>query len=358
MEHTPYTLFPGNLASSRSVSLTPPAIRGPNAGTPLPSFATVQPYRIPSRRPRNAFIIFRDVFLAANKNILPRQQTKVSTIAGAIWRGLSEEQQLIYQTLARLEREVYEHDNPAPASQRRVSSGSRNSRGRRGIPVQSVDDLLHGPIALDLDPQVFLYRAPSIAPTAAYEISRAQYPTFSMMNGTTDAVLHDVHTTQGQIRHGQATQGTQTSRQSSASASIQATLAETSVTDSQFHNPVSYYRDTSGQSFAVMNQAVIPQYLPSTPIAAPIAHRPDPVATSFIHHQLNRNTHNQGWGEPSTIHTSASSSVEVGSFNYGGGSTHGEGSSAYYGHPAENTWDGFQDHQRQPWSSGHSGQSS
>lgn len=55
--------------------------------------------------------------------MLPRQKTEVSTIAGTIWRGLSEEQQLIYQTLARLERETYERDNPAPASQRRVSAG-------------------------------------------------------------------------------------------------------------------------------------------------------------------------------------------------------------------------------------------
>ncbi|KAK0234958.1 hypothetical protein EDD85DRAFT_954469 [Armillaria nabsnona] len=106
-----------------------------------------------------------------------------------------------------------------------------------------------------------------------------------------------------------------------------------------------------------MNQTAIPQYLPSAPVVAPIARRPNPDP-AFIHQQLAGNTynHNNGWGEPSTTYTSASSSVEVGSSNYGGGSTHGEGSSAYYGHPADNTWDGFQDRQRQLWSSSYSGQ--
>ncbi len=209
--------------------------------------------------------------------MLPRQQTEVSTIAGAIWRGLSDEQQLIYQTLARLEREAYERDNPAPASQPRVSAGgngSRSSRGRRMIPSQSVVDVLHGPGA-----QAFLYRAPTAAPTAAPEIPRVQYSTSSMMNGNTDGVLHDVYFTQGQgmidTHHGQATQGLQTSHQWRASASIPTVITETSVSDSQTHNPVSYYRDTSGQSFAVMNQTAIPQYLPSTPVVAPIARRPN-----------------------------------------------------------------------------------
>ncbi len=72
------------------------------------------------------------------------------------------------------------------------------------------------------------------------------------------------------VQHGQATQGLQTSYQWPASISIPASLTETSVSDSQTHNPVSYYRDTSGQSFMIMNQAAIPQYLPSAPIVAPI----------------------------------------------------------------------------------------
>ncbi len=227
-------------------------------------------------------MIFREVFLAVNKYILPRQQTDVSIIAGKIWHGLSDEQQLIYQTLARLEREAYEHDNPVPASQLRVSAGgngSRSRRGRRMIPSQSVVDVLHGPGTQDMDAQAFLPRAPIVAPPAALEIPRIQYPTSSMMNGNTDAVLHDAYFTQGQgmidVQHGHATQGMQTSYQWPASISIPTATPETSVSASQIPNPVSYYRDTSGQTFAIMDQTAIPQYLPSTSIVAPIARRPN-----------------------------------------------------------------------------------
>ncbi|PBK66064.1 hypothetical protein ARMSODRAFT_1048629 [Armillaria solidipes] len=359
-----HTLLLSDLAlSDNSLQLFPPATRASSASTPVSSSTPTRP----CRRPRNAFIIFRDVFLAVNKNILPRQQTEVSSIAGAIWRGLSGEQQLIYQTLARLEREAYERDDPAPALQRRVSAGandSRNSRRRRVIPSQSVVDLLHGPVAQGMDAQAFLYRAPTIAPTATPEIPRVQYPSSFMMNGNTDAVFLDVHTTQGQgiieVQHGQATQGLRTSHQGPASISVptQATaITETSISDSQ--TPVSYYRDTSGQSFAIMNQTAIPQYLPSAPIVAPIARRPNPDP-AFTHQQLAGNTynHNNSWGGLSATHASASSSVEVGSSNHGGGSTHGGGSSAYYEHPAENTWDDSQYRQHQLWSSGYSGQPS
>ncbi|SJL09056.1 uncharacterized protein ARMOST_12432 [Armillaria ostoyae] len=353
-----------NLALER---LNAPATRASNALTPVSSSTPTQPYQTPGRRPRNAFIIFRDVFLAVNKNMLPRQQTEVSAIAGAVWRGLSDEKQLIYQTLARLEREAYERGNPAPASQRRVSaaggSGSRNSRGHRMIPSQSAVNVLHGPGAQDMDAQAFLYRAPTIAPAAASEMPRIQDPISFMMNGNTDKVLHDVHTTQGQgmidVHHGQATQGLQTSHQWPASASIRTAIAETSVSDSQIPNPVSYYRDTSGQSFAIMNQTAIPQYLPSAPIVAPIARHPNLVATSFTHHQLGGNIYNQGWGEPLASHASASSSVGVGSSSLEVGlPNHGGGSSIYYEHPPENTWDGSQYRQHQLWSSGYSGQPS
>ncbi|KAK0487995.1 hypothetical protein EDD18DRAFT_648077 [Armillaria luteobubalina] len=194
------------------------------------------------------------------------------------------------------------------------------------------------------------YRAPNIAPTAAPEIPRDQLPTSSLMNSNTDPVFLDVHATQGQgmvdTYHGQATQGRLTSHQWPASASISTTVAETFVSDSQIPSPVYYYRDASGQSFAIMNQTAIPQYRSSAPTVAPIARHPDPVATSLTYHQLDDNTYDQGWGESST-YTSASSSLEVGTSNYGGGSIQGEGSSAYYGHPAENTWDGFQESQHQ-----------
>ncbi len=72
---------------------------------------------------------------------------------------------------------------------------------------------------------------------------------------------------------GQATRGMQTSHQWPASSMIPTATPETSVSDSQIHNPVSHYHDTSGQSFALTNQTAIPQYLPAAPVVAPVAHR-------------------------------------------------------------------------------------
>jgi hypothetical protein len=147
------------------------------------------------------------------------------------------------------------------------------------IPSQSVVDVLHGPDTQDMDAQAFLHHAPTAAPTAALEIPCVQYLTSSMMNGNTDAVLHDAYFTQGQgmidTHHGHATQGMQTSHQWPASISIPTAITETSVSDPQIPDHVSYYRDTSGQSFAVMNQTAIPQYLPLAPVVAPIARRPN-----------------------------------------------------------------------------------
>ncbi|KAK0234952.1 hypothetical protein EDD85DRAFT_1024834 [Armillaria nabsnona] len=177
------------------------------------------------------------------------------------------------------------------------------------------------------------------------------------MNSNTDVVPHNVHQTSIDLQHGQATQSMPTSHQWPAFTSIPTAVTETSFSDSQIHYPVSFYGDTSGQSFAIMNQAAIPQH-PSAPVVALITHRPNPVATSFTPHQLDGNTYNQGWGEPLTTYAFASSSVEVGSSNHGGGSIHGGGSSTYYEHPPENTWDDSQYRQHQFWPSGYSGQPS
>lgn len=140
-------------------------------------------------------------------------------------------------------------------------------------------DLPHWPVAQGIDTQDFVSYAPTITPTAASEIPRVQYPTSFMMYGNTGAVLHDVHFTHGQgminAHHGQATQGPQTAHQWPPSISIPTAITETSVSDSRIPDAVSYYRDTSGQSFAIMNQTAIPQYLPSALVVAPIPHRPN-----------------------------------------------------------------------------------
>ncbi|PBK89614.1 hypothetical protein ARMGADRAFT_1033149 [Armillaria gallica] len=350
-----YALFPGDLALSHNGSLTLPATRTSNATTSLPSVAAAQPYRIPRRHPRerDSFTIFLDVLIAMYKSRLPTQRTEARRIARTFWNGLPREEQLFYETLARQEREDYERDDAAPALQHRVSardSGLRSSRGRQMVSSRSVvdRDLSHWPAA-QVDSQAFVNRAPTITPTVAPGIPRVQYPNSFMMNVNTDLVAHHVYTTEGQamidLQHGQATQGMPTSHQWPASTSIPTAVTETSISDSQIHNSVSYYHDASGQSFGIMNQTAIPQHLPSAPVVAPVAHRPNPVTVLFTHHQLDGNiyNHNNGWGEPSTSHASTSSSVEV-------------GSSAYYEHPAENTWDDSRDRQHQLWSSGYSGQ--
>ncbi|KAK0216808.1 hypothetical protein IW262DRAFT_1506813 [Armillaria fumosa] len=334
-----YTLFHGDLAPAHNNgSLTPPATRTSNATTSLPSYAAVLADETP--------LLYSSMLIA-----LP------------IWDGLAREEQLFYETLARREREFCGRDHATPALQRRVSardSGSRNIRGRQMVLSRSVlsRDLPHLPVA-QVDPQALVNRVPIMTPTAAPEILGIQYFNSSTMNVNTDPVAHNVHTIEEQpmidLRHGQATP---TSPRWPVSISIPPAVTETSISDSQIHDSVPYYHDTSGQSFLITNQPTTPQYLPSAPIVAPIAYRPNPVATSFTYHQLDENTYDQGWGEPSTTYTSASSSLEVGTSNYGGRCTQGERSSAYYGHPAESTWDGFQDHQHQPWSSGYSGQSS
>ncbi|KAK0234956.1 hypothetical protein EDD85DRAFT_841223 [Armillaria nabsnona] len=198
-----YASFPGNLALSHNGLLIAQAS---NTLTPVSSSTPTQPYRIPRRRRRgrDAFAVFVDVYIAKHKHRLPTQKTKVRLIARSIWDRLPREEQLIYQKLAREEREDYERDNAAPALQRCVSargSGSRNSRGCQmaAHSLSIVDrDLPHWPVAQGMDTQTFLYRAPTVAPTAAPEIPRVQYSTSSMMNGNTDAVLHDVYFTQGQ----------------------------------------------------------------------------------------------------------------------------------------------------------------
>ncbi|KAK0475778.1 hypothetical protein IW261DRAFT_1492899 [Armillaria novae-zelandiae] len=367
-----YALFPGDLAPAHNNgSLAPPATRTSNALTSLPFYAAAQPsqtlHHRRSPRPRDAFTIFLHVFTAQYKNRLPTHRNEVRLIARPIWDGLAREERHFYETLARQEREFCERNHTTPVLQRHVSArdgGSRNSGEHQMVLPRSVlgRDIPHRPIA-QVDPQAFVNRVPIRTPTAVSESLRTQYPNSSVMNVNTDVlVAHNVHTTEGQVmidvQHEQARQGMPTSHQWPASISIPPAVTETSIGDSQIRDSVPFYRDTSGQSFLIMDRPTTPQYLPSAPVAVPIAHRPNPVATLLTHHQFDGNTYNQGLGELSTVHTSASSSTEVGSFNYGGGSTHGEGSSAYYGHPAESTWDGFQDNQRQFWSSDHSGQSS
>ncbi|KAK0487994.1 hypothetical protein EDD18DRAFT_1191718 [Armillaria luteobubalina] len=346
-----YTLFHGDLAPAyNNGSLTPPATRTSNATASIPSYAAAQPYQTLHRRsprPRDAFTIFLHVFTAQYKNRLPTHRTEVRLIARPIWDGLAREERLFYETLARQEREFCQRDHTTPALQRRVSvrnGGSRNSRGHQMALSRSVlgGDVPHWPVT-QVESQVFVNHAPTMTPTAAPGSLGIQYPTFSMMNVNTDPVAHNVHTIEGQsmidLQHGQATP---TSHQWPASISIPPAVTETSVSDSQIHDSVPYYRDTLIQSFLITNQPTTPQYLPSAPVVVPIAHRPNPVATLLTHHQFDGSTYNQGLDELLTVHTSAS--MELGSFNYSGGSTHGEGSSTYYGQPAENTWDGFQDH--------------
>ncbi|KAK0435689.1 uncharacterized protein EV420DRAFT_1592664 [Desarmillaria tabescens] len=340
-----YDSFPNNLllAHNGTLALAPPASR---TAAPVPSFAATQPYQIRGRRPRNPSTIFRDIFFATYKVLLPSNEAEVSRLASDAWHELSEEERLFYKTIAKLEKEAYELGKSTHALQRRGSTGdkgSKNDGGRRMIPSLSVANLPYGSVAQGMDAQSFFYRTPTAAP----EIPRIQYPPFFMTN--TDTITHDVHATQGQgmtdVQHGRATQSMQTSQQWPP---VPAAFAESS--DSQIHNPVSYYHDVSGQSFAVMNQAVIPQYLPSAPAAAPVVHRPNPTTASFTHHQHDGNTynHNNGWGEPSTTYASSSSFAEIGSSNHDAGSnnhgrapTHDGGPSTYYELPAENTWDGL-----------------
>ncbi|KAK0183681.1 hypothetical protein F5146DRAFT_708287 [Armillaria mellea] len=339
-----YASFPGNLASYNSSS-TPPVIRASNTTTPLTSFASALIPRRRRRRGRDAFAVFVDVYIAKHKYSLPTPKAEVRLIARPIWDGLPKEEQIFYETLARREREYYEHDNAAPALQRRVSAqgdGSRNSRGRQmaAHSLSVVDrDLPQWLVAQGMDTQD-VYYAPAITPTTASGIPPIQHPDSFMMDVNIDAVPHN---TLGQdmihSQHGQATQGVRANRQRQASFFIPAVATVPSASDSQNYNTVPYYRDTSGQIFAVMNQPAMPQYFSSAPVVAPVAHHPNPATVSFTPYQLDGNihNHNSGWAEPSTTYTSASSSVEVVSSSRAGGSTYGGGSSPRYQHPAENT---------------------
>ncbi|KAK0488012.1 hypothetical protein EDD18DRAFT_1335299 [Armillaria luteobubalina] len=286
----PYVLFPGDLAlAHNSGSLTPPATRTSNATASLPTYAAAQRYQTLHRRsprPRDAFTIFLHVFTAQYKNRLPAHRTEVRLIALPIWDGLAREERLFYETLARQEREFCERGHTTPALQRRVSArdgGSRNSRERQMVLNRSVAgrDQPHWPVA-QVDPQAFVNRFPIMTPTAADENLRIQYPSSSIidvMDVSTDVVAHNVCTTEGQamidLQHGQATQGMPTSHQWLPSISIPPVVTESSISDSLIHDSVPYYRDISGQSFLITNQSTTPQYLPSAPVVAPIAHRPN-----------------------------------------------------------------------------------
>ncbi|KAK0234959.1 hypothetical protein EDD85DRAFT_954470 [Armillaria nabsnona] len=333
MAHTlqPYTLL-SDLALVHNGSSTPPVAQTSNATTLVP--------KTPSRRPRTPFIIFRDVFLAANKNMLPKRQIEVNAIAGPVWHGLSEEQQLVYKTLARLEREVYERDNPAHALQHRGSSGGKGSKDDQGctrIPSQSAADLPHGPGIQGTEAQNFPYHAPTTAPAVAPRVPHVQNPTLFMMN--TDEMLYDVHATQGQsmvdTQHGYAARNMQFSYQWPASTSVATTFAEQS--DPQIHNHATYYHNASGQNFAIMNPTAILQYLPSVPAVAPTAHGLNPLPVAFYRHELDANADVRN----DASHSSAASSMEVGS------STGKREFLPYYERPAPNTWDDLQYHQRQ-----------
>ncbi|KAK0186423.1 hypothetical protein F5146DRAFT_1161298 [Armillaria mellea] len=238
------------------------------------------------------FIIFQNVFLAANKNTLPRRQVEVNAIAGPVWHGLSEEQQLVYQTLARLEREAYERDNPAHALQH------------------------HG--------------QQLICPTG--QIPHIQNAPF-MVN--TNEMLYDVYATQGQsivgAQHRYAALKMQLSYQWPPSTSVSATFAEHS--GPQVHNHATYYHDASGQDFTIMNL----QYLAPVPTITTTAHGPNPPTAAFYRNELDKNTDVHGVSQ-----LSPSSSMEVGS------STSERESPPYYEHPSQSTRDGLQYHQRQP----------
>ncbi|KAK0436851.1 uncharacterized protein EV420DRAFT_1770235 [Desarmillaria tabescens] len=199
------------LAHNGTLALAPPASR---TAAPVPSFAATQPYQIRGRRPRNPSTIFRDIFFATYKVLLPSNEAEVSRLASDAWHELSEEERLFYKTIAKLEKEAYELGKSTHALQRRGSTGdkgSKNDGGRRMIPSLSVANLPYGSVAQGMDAQSFFYRTPTAAP----EIPRIQYPPFFMTN--TDTITHDVHATQGQgmtdVQHGRATQSMQTSQQ-------------------------------------------------------------------------------------------------------------------------------------------------
>ncbi|KAK0436836.1 uncharacterized protein EV420DRAFT_1652372 [Desarmillaria tabescens] len=254
--------------------------------------------------------------------------------------------------MARLEREVYECDIPTQhCGSSAGSNSSGNSRWRSRAPSWTAADPPHEPLTIGIDRQASVYHAPTIAPTAAPAIPRVQYLASFPMNIDDNVMLQDVHVTQGQ-RNQQvhATQGMEAPYQPQASISVPAAITESS--DSQIHNPVPYYHNASSQSFnAVMNQAAaITQYLPSAPVAAPVARCLNPVTTLSTHHWLDGDTYNRnnGWGEPSTMYASSSSFVEVGSSNHGAGSNshgrepnHDGEPSTCYEFPPENIWDGL-----------------
>ncbi|KAK0216814.1 hypothetical protein IW262DRAFT_1463753 [Armillaria fumosa] len=317
----PYILL-SDLALVHNDSSTLPAAQT-NASTSVP--------KTPSRRPRTPFIIFRDVFLAANKNTLPRRQIEVNAIAGPVWQGLSEEQQLVYKMLARLEKDAYERDNPTHALQYHGSSGgkgSKNDRGRRKIPSRSAAD------QPGTEAQGLPSHTPTTAPAVAPQVPRGP----SMTN--TDEMLDDAHATHGQsiddAQHRYAAQNMQFLYQLPASTSVAATFAEYS--DPQIHSHAAYYHDASGQNFAIMNPIAILQCLPSAPTVTPIAHGPNLLSATF-QHQLDTNADVRN-----VSLLSPASSME------GGSSTGERESSLYYERPAQNTWEDLQYRQRQLWS--------
>ncbi|KAK0487996.1 hypothetical protein EDD18DRAFT_1335284 [Armillaria luteobubalina] len=318
----PYTLL-SDLALVHNDLSTLPAAQTSNASMSAP--------KTPSRRPRTPFIIFRDVFLAANKNTLPRRQIEVNAIAGPIWQGLSEEGQAVYKMLARLEKDSYERDSPAHAVQYCGSGGgkgSKSDRGRRKIPSRSAADQ-PGTEAQAL-PCHSLAIAPAVEPLV---------PCGPSMTNTGE-MLDDVHATHGRgivdAQHRYAAQNMQFLYELPASTSVAATFVENS--DPQIHNHAAYYHNALGQNFTLMNPAAILQYLPSAPTVTPITHGPE-LFTATFQHQLDTNADVRN-----VSRSSPASFMEVGS------STGERESSLYYERPAQSTWEVLQCRQRPLWS--------